>query len=728
MNKIKYFMFLLPLFIWISFANQNSRGLDWVDIISRQAWWADESLRHWDNKEYDVYKKQQAEYDKYLQELNDEDGSTSPDFDKIQKQKEIYQTRNDYLQTNYLSEFSIDKTLDLDWTNKLWWPISYKLNKNRIIVHHTANDGTKLKTKEDIVTFLRNTYRYHAIKNWWWDIWYNFVVDKFGNIYEWRSGWEWAVGAHAKWNNVQSIWISLIWNFENEQPSQAQLESLINLITNLSQKYGIYPYNKVTYHKESSTNPYIKDYVNFTIVGHKDAWFTACPGKNLYSQLDYVRKSVDDNLKLIKLVWFDVYQKKQSIVKINKTYYFPLENWQLKFDYNLPSSDIKCTLMDNSMNISSCSYDNGKISVSLSYNQPLASWTKKLIISSSNSYYIFNVSLLWQKDLNSALANKKQNYITKNKIKIPEINVQKITYKATLDDIKNFVTQKVRILLFELSTSFTNWEIVCNSKCSIDLDWQKFDNIGSLIVSEDWSDLNVSINSNYYNWKKIKISSSWEIVFSNYNRKSYAWIPWNTFKSDIYIQSEQVKYLDWKYRNKFSVINEISYEDYLRWIAEVDDNQPMEKAKAMALIIKNYTLFYINKKNIHPSIPQSASYNMIDDARIFQKFVWAWFERTAKNWYKALELVKWQIIMYNWFLPVLPYFNCSAWYIWAWSEKWWWYDTPYLTSKLDFASCSDFNWHWVWMSGKWAEFIANKWFGYQTILKYYYDWISFEKY
>jgi len=47
----------------------------------------------------------------------------------------------------------------------------------------------------------------------------------------------------------------------------------------------------------------------------------------------------------------------------------------------------------------------------------------------------------------------------------------------------------------------------------------------------------------------------------------------------------------------------------------------MEKAKAMALIIKNYTLFYINKKNIHPSIPQTASYNMIDDARIFQKFV-----------------------------------------------------------------------------------------------------------
>jgi len=78
--------------------------------------------------------------------------------------------------------------------------------------------------------------------------------------------------------------------------------------------------------------------------------------------------------------------------------------------------------------------------------------------------------LLWQKDLNSALSTKKQNYITKNKIKIPQSNVQKITYKVTLDEIKNFVTQKVRVLLFELSTSFTNWEISCASKCIIDLD------------------------------------------------------------------------------------------------------------------------------------------------------------------------------------------------------------------------------------------------------------------
>jgi hypothetical protein len=46
---------------------------------------------------------------------------------------------------------------------------------------------------------------------------------------------------------------------------------------------------------------------------------------------------------------------------------------------------------------------------------------------------------------------------------------------------------------------------------------------------------------------------------------------------------------------------------------------PFEKNKALALIIKDYTIFYM--KNKHPNIPQKASYHAIDDVRIFQKYV-----------------------------------------------------------------------------------------------------------
>jgi hypothetical protein len=41
----------------------------------------------------------------------------------------------------------------------------------------------------------------------------------------------------------------------------------------------------------------------------------------------------------------------------------------------------------------------------------------------------------------------------------------------------------------------------------------------------------------------------------------------------------------------------------------------------MAMISKNYALFYMNKENIHPSIPQTATYTAIDDPNFFQKYV-----------------------------------------------------------------------------------------------------------
>jgi hypothetical protein len=41
----------------------------------------------------------------------------------------------------------------------------------------------------------------------------------------------------------------------------------------------------------------------------------------------------------------------------------------------------------------------------------------------------------------------------------------------------------------------------------------------------------------------------------------------------------------------------------------------------MAMIAKNYALFYLNKENTHPSIPSDADYTAIDDPNFFQKYV-----------------------------------------------------------------------------------------------------------
>jgi hypothetical protein len=41
----------------------------------------------------------------------------------------------------------------------------------------------------------------------------------------------------------------------------------------------------------------------------------------------------------------------------------------------------------------------------------------------------------------------------------------------------------------------------------------------------------------------------------------------------------------------------------------------------MAMISKNYALFYMNKNNTHPSISPDADYTAIDDPDFFQKYV-----------------------------------------------------------------------------------------------------------
>jgi peptidoglycan hydrolase-like amidase len=72
----------------------------------------------------------------------------------------------------------------------------------------------------------------------------------------------------------------------------------------------------------------------------------------------------------------------------------------------------------------------------------------------------------------------------------------------------------------------------------------------------------------------------------------------------------------------------------------------------------------------------------------------------------------------------LPYFSCSAGFTWSAKEKWWWNDTPYLQSKLDFAACFDFNGHGVGLSGKWAQYLAEKWRTIEQILQYYYPGVE----
>ena len=73
-----------------------------------------------------------------------------------------------------------------------------------------------------------------------------------------------------------------------------------------------------------------------------------------------------------------------------------------------------------------------------------------------------------------------------------------------------------------------------------------------------------------------------------------------------------------------------------------------------------YALFYMNNQNVHPSIPAGANYTAIDDPNMYQKYVGAGREKTSLTSAKALDMIKRTAVLYSGYVPILPYFSCSA--------------------------------------------------------------------
>ena len=82
-------------------------------------------------------------------------------------------------------------------------------------VHHTVNANDY--TRAEVPGILRSIYAYHTQSRGWCDIGYNFLVDRFGRIWEGRYGGvdRPVVGAHTLGYNDYSFAMSAIGNFEH---------------------------------------------------------------------------------------------------------------------------------------------------------------------------------------------------------------------------------------------------------------------------------------------------------------------------------------------------------------------------------------------------------------------------------------------------------------------------------------------------------------------------------
>ena len=222
-----------------------------------------------------------------------------------------------------------------------------KNNKKAIIIHHTASDRTRIQ-QDGIIAHLQNIYKFHTQDRKRGDIWYHFLIDDNGNIYEGRAGGENIIAAHTKRNNPNTIGISLVGNFEEEEPTTKQVNALIKLTATLLDKYHIDPDKNVTFHESQDQKPYIEHHDLPTIIGHQDTSNTSCPWKYLYEKLDYIRNEAKKQMLTSKIEG-----NIQSIQHMNNTFIADQTLAEIKLPFHGYALD-ECKLFTDQLSIHTC--------------------------------------------------------------------------------------------------------------------------------------------------------------------------------------------------------------------------------------------------------------------------------------------------------------------------------------------------------------------------------------
>jgi hypothetical protein len=158
------------------------------------------------------------------------------------------------------------------------------------IVHHTATTDSYAKEKSDDI--VRSIYAYHTKTNGWNDIGYNFLVDRYGQIFEGRYGGitRTVVGAHALGFNRNSTGIAVIGNFGATKPPEAAMNSLKRILAWRLDLGFVDPLGSLTYVSNGSNKYKSGTKVSLrTISAHRNVGKTECPGDPLYGALPFLR-------------------------------------------------------------------------------------------------------------------------------------------------------------------------------------------------------------------------------------------------------------------------------------------------------------------------------------------------------------------------------------------------------------------------------------------------------
>ena len=160
--------------------------------------------------------------------------------------------------------------------------IDYGTSAKMVFIHHTVN--TNDYAPSDGAAIVRSIHAYHTSGRGWCDIGYNFLVDRYGTIYEGRRGGMRlpVKGAHSGDYNTDTVGISMIGDFDVAKVPTAMRNALVRLV---GWRLG-------TSYAPAKGKTQIYDARFNRISGHRDAMSTACPGRYAYAWLPTLRDRV----------------------------------------------------------------------------------------------------------------------------------------------------------------------------------------------------------------------------------------------------------------------------------------------------------------------------------------------------------------------------------------------------------------------------------------------------
>lgn len=690
-------------------------------FISRSQWGADESIRHW----------------KITRGLKHFFRTSVPETSEAPK----------------FMHPKVVETHDADG-NKLTWPLEQNRQIKKFIIHHTGEVTDEKRNPQEL---MRAIYYYHAISRGWGDIGYNYVIDKQGNIYEGRAGGPLTIGAHTAYHNLGTIGISLMGNFEYEQPTDRQINVLELLLADHANRFRVNPTAKSFYLDRKSYN----------ISGHRDVarkgHGTACPGKNLQALLPELRKkaallSQDIKVKDVKTTR-DFLSKSSAAPKFQR-------KGIVRNVKKAPPVSLAKIIPTKTMQRDDKTYLEVKLK-----NGTTQPWKKgqKLVVKDipegmrvtsfrateaipSGSSGLFRAKV-WVK----STPNGQYNLSLEPQVEVPgeeDARIAAISYPLQVSGSKGLLTKKFNnqsvASLFKSAqaSSFKSSSLKQPSTQAIKaldprikqtkIKLAFFDEKYATLSSQDRIDIrsqNRVIKTVPKNQdikvipigkdRKFRVSTggkTWELInpqfrttgviqIENYDR-GLGSIAYNQFRRQLNFHATT--------EENFYIVNQLPIEEYLWGLAEEPSTEPDEKKHAIHILARSYALVYSGPRRKFKTV----NYDLEDDPRSSQFYLGYDWERYHGDQKKLVAKTTGKVITHNSKAVIGPYFTQSG----GESSSAWKRQYPWTRAqKLPYDEGLEPKGHGIGFSGNTARELAKRGQTYEQLLHYFFDGIEIEK-